>query len=35
MGRYEKPVWMMISEIIDDLPNLFAPVDVIKRVKER
>jgi len=35
MSRYEKPVWMMIYEVIDGLPEVFTPVDVIRRVKEK
>ena len=35
MSRYEKPVWRMIHEVIDELPKVFTPVDVIRRVKEK
>ena len=35
MSRYEKPVWMMIYEVIDGLPEVFTPVDFIRRVKEK
>jgi len=35
MSRYEKPVWKMIYEVLYELPEIFTPVDVIRRVKKR
>ena len=35
MSRYEKPVWRMIYKVIDELPEVFTPVDVVRRVKEK
>jgi len=35
MSRYEKPVWRMIYEVIDELPDIFTPADVIRRVKDK
>jgi len=35
MTKYDLPVWKMCKEIAKDLPNIFTPVDVIKKVKEK
>lgn len=35
MTRYEKPVWRMIDDIRNELPLIFAPRDVIAKVKAK
>lgn len=35
MAKYDIPVWKMCKESAEELPEIFAPIDVIRKVKEK
>jgi hypothetical protein len=35
MSRYDIPVWKMCEEVAKDLPEIFAPIDVIRKIREK
>lgn len=35
MPKYDIPVWQMVYEAAKELPEVFAPIDVIRKVKEK
>jgi len=35
MTKYDIPVWKMCEEAAKDLPEIFSPIDVIRKVKEK
>ncbi|MFQ6065375.1 MAG: endonuclease NucS domain-containing protein [Candidatus Bathyarchaeia archaeon] len=35
MPKYDIPVWKMCKEAAKELPEIFAPIDVIRKVKEK
>jgi len=35
MTKYDIPVWKMCEEAAKDLPEIFSPIDVIRKIKEK
>ena len=33
--KYDVPVWKMCEEVTKELPEIFTPIDVIKKVEEK
>jgi len=35
LWKYDVPVWKMCEEVTKELPEIFTPIDVIKKVEEK
>jgi len=35
MTRYDIPVWKMCYEAAKEMPEVFTPIDIIRKVRER